>query len=151
MLRERIPVRAFIHITGDGLLNLARIDAPVGFEIETLPPVPPLFTLLQQLGGISPRRVRLRPPPGKARDVKWPVSQRDWCHRAVMMSALDTTPALDRGARDARVAVLIPCYNEARTIGTVVRRFREVLPAAAIYVFDNLGHGQSFPPRARSA
>lgn len=40
-------------------------------------------------------------------------------------------------ARLVQVAVLVPCYNEAATIGTVVRRFREALPAAAIYVFDN--------------
>src|SRR5262249_51874515 len=53
MLRPRVPVRAFIHITSDGLLNLARIDAPVGYEIEALPPVPPVFDLLQRLGGIT--------------------------------------------------------------------------------------------------
>lgn len=35
------------------------------------------------------------------------------------------------------VAVLIPCYNEALTIGSVVRGFREALPYARIYVFDN--------------
>ncbi|HEX2236292.1 MAG TPA: AIR synthase-related protein, partial [Actinomycetota bacterium] len=34
-------------------LNLARIDAPVGFEIETLPPAPPVFSLLQELGGVT--------------------------------------------------------------------------------------------------
>jgi len=37
----------------------------------------------------------------------------------------------------SRVAVLIPCYNEETTVGSVVRDFRAVLPAAAIYVFDN--------------
>lgn len=36
-----------------------------------------------------------------------------------------------------RVAVLIPCHNEALTVGKVVRDFREALPEAAIYVFDN--------------
>lgn len=36
-----------------------------------------------------------------------------------------------------QVAVLIPCYNEALTIGEVVRGFREALPYARIYVFDN--------------
>jgi len=36
-----------------------------------------------------------------------------------------------------RVAVLIPCYNEELTIGTVVRQFRTELPSASIYVFDN--------------
>ncbi len=36
-----------------------------------------------------------------------------------------------------RVAVLIPCYNEAATIAEVVRGFRAVLPRALIYVYDN--------------
>ena len=36
-----------------------------------------------------------------------------------------------------QVAVLIPCYNEAATIGTVVRDFRDALPGAAIHVYDN--------------
>ena len=36
-----------------------------------------------------------------------------------------------------RIAVLIPCYNEAATIGKVVDDFRARLPEAAIYVFDN--------------
>ncbi len=35
------------------------------------------------------------------------------------------------------VAVLIPCYNEAVTIAKVVDDFREALPEAAIYVYDN--------------
>lgn len=33
--------------------------------------------------------------------------------------------------------MLIPCYNEALTIGQVVRDFRRELPAAKIFVFDN--------------
>lgn len=36
-----------------------------------------------------------------------------------------------------KIAVLIPCYNEAATIGKVVRDFRAVLPEAVIYVYDN--------------
>jgi glycosyltransferase involved in cell wall biosynthesis len=35
------------------------------------------------------------------------------------------------------IAVLIPCYNEERTIGDVVRAFRGALPGAVIYVYDN--------------
>jgi len=38
---------------------------------------------------------------------------------------------------DPRIAVLVPCYNEAATIATVVRDFKRVLPQADIYVFDN--------------
>ncbi len=35
------------------------------------------------------------------------------------------------------VAVLLPCYNEERTIAKVVADFRAALPGAAIYVYDN--------------
>jgi glycosyltransferase involved in cell wall biosynthesis len=35
------------------------------------------------------------------------------------------------------IAVLIPCYQEEKTIGKVVKDFQQVLPQAAIYVFDN--------------
>lgn len=37
----------------------------------------------------------------------------------------------------AEVAVLIPCYNEAASIGRVVSDFRRALPLARIYVYDN--------------
>lgn len=36
-----------------------------------------------------------------------------------------------------KIAVLIPCYNESKTIGKVVHDFQEVLPEADIYVYDN--------------
>ena len=36
-----------------------------------------------------------------------------------------------------RIAVLIPCYNESKTIEKVVTDFRRVLPEAVIYVYDN--------------
>lgn len=36
-----------------------------------------------------------------------------------------------------RIAVLIPCYNEAATIGKVIADFQAALPEAVIYVFDN--------------
>ena len=35
------------------------------------------------------------------------------------------------------VAVIVPCYNEAVTIGKVVDDFKRVLPLADIYVYDN--------------
>jgi glycosyltransferase involved in cell wall biosynthesis len=41
-------------------------------------------------------------------------------------------------SRDTKtIAILIPCYQEEKTIGKVVRDFRRVLPEAEIYVFDN--------------
>ena len=36
-----------------------------------------------------------------------------------------------------RIAILIPCYNEERTIAQVIQDFRSQLPDATIYVFDN--------------
>lgn len=35
------------------------------------------------------------------------------------------------------IAVLIPCYNESQTIAKVVKDYREALPEAVIYVYDN--------------
>ena len=36
-----------------------------------------------------------------------------------------------------KIAVLIPCYNEAQTIGKVIADVKENLPEASIYVYDN--------------
>lgn len=36
-----------------------------------------------------------------------------------------------------KIAVLIPCYNEGKTIQSVINNVRQVLPEAVIYVFDN--------------
>lgn len=37
----------------------------------------------------------------------------------------------------SKIAVLIPCYNEAKTIEKVVKDYKKVLPEADIYVYDN--------------
>ncbi len=36
-----------------------------------------------------------------------------------------------------KIAVLIPCYNEAKTVKKVIEDFRRELPEATIYVYDN--------------
>lgn len=38
---------------------------------------------------------------------------------------------------EPRIAVLLPCYNEALTIRELVSRFRAALPTATIYMYDN--------------
>jgi len=43
----------------------------------------------------------------------------------------------DAPQKPPAIAVLIPCYQEEKTIAGVVRDFRQALPEAAIYVFDN--------------
>jgi hypothetical protein len=46
--------------------------------------------------------------------------------------------SLDRHFSESiRMAVLIPCFNEANTVATVISGFKAALPAAEIYVFDN--------------
>ena len=36
-----------------------------------------------------------------------------------------------------KIAVLIPCYNEEKTIGKVIDDFKTALPEAVVYVYDN--------------
>ena len=38
-----------------------------------------------------------------------------------------------------KIAVLIPCYNESKTIAKVVADYKSALPEADIYVYDNNG------------
>jgi phosphoribosylformylglycinamidine cyclo-ligase len=52
MLDAGLAVKAFIHITGDGFLNLTRVEAPVGFVIDRLLPVPPILALIQRHGAV---------------------------------------------------------------------------------------------------
>lgn len=36
-----------------------------------------------------------------------------------------------------RIAVMVPCYNESKTIATVISQFKHALPEAVVYVYDN--------------
>jgi phosphoribosylformylglycinamidine cyclo-ligase len=53
MLDAQLPIKALLHITGDGLLNLRRVQAAMGFVIEQLPEPQPIFRLIQARGRIS--------------------------------------------------------------------------------------------------
>lgn len=53
VLAQITAVRALIHITGDGLLNLPRVDAEIGFVLDAMPPVPPIFDLIQHHGAVN--------------------------------------------------------------------------------------------------
>src|SRR5271169_870253 len=39
--------------------------------------------------------------------------------------------------RECEIAVLVPCFNEELTVGKTVAAFREALPLATVYVYDN--------------
>ncbi len=54
-LERPLAIKGLAHITSDGLLNLLRLHTdsePVGYVIDRLPPVPPIFSLIQQSGNI---------------------------------------------------------------------------------------------------
>jgi cellulose synthase/poly-beta-1,6-N-acetylglucosamine synthase-like glycosyltransferase len=51
------------------------------------------------------------------------------------LSPMRTTAG--EAAAQPRIAVLVPCYNEAATIADVVSDFARALPEATIWVFDN--------------
>jgi phosphoribosylformylglycinamidine cyclo-ligase len=53
MLEAELPIKALLHITGDGMLNLRRIQAEMGFIIDWLPEPPPIFGLIQARGRVS--------------------------------------------------------------------------------------------------
>jgi len=52
ILRQGLPIKALIHITSDGLLNLTRVASAVGYVIQDLPTDLPIFPLIQTLGDI---------------------------------------------------------------------------------------------------
>jgi phosphoribosylformylglycinamidine cyclo-ligase len=55
--RRDLAIRALVNITGDGFLNLARIEAAVGFRLDALPPPQPIFDLIQATGNVPAREM----------------------------------------------------------------------------------------------
>jgi phosphoribosylformylglycinamidine cyclo-ligase len=53
LLDSGVATRGLAHITSGGLGNLLRLRAEVGYEIDDPLPVPPLFDLIQERGGVS--------------------------------------------------------------------------------------------------
>ena len=54
LLESAVDVRGLAHITGEGLLNLLRLDAAVGYRIDAPLPVPPVFELIAERGDVEP-------------------------------------------------------------------------------------------------
>lgn len=53
LLRSEVEVRGLAHITSGGTANLLRLAAAVGYEIDDPLPVPPIFELISERGGIA--------------------------------------------------------------------------------------------------
>ncbi len=52
LLNKGDAIKALIHITGEGFLNLTRVEAEVGFVLDSLPPVPAIFELIKEHGDV---------------------------------------------------------------------------------------------------
>jgi phosphoribosylformylglycinamidine cyclo-ligase len=46
-------VKALVHITSDGFLNLTRVASDVAYVIDALPPTPPIFSVIQRLARVD--------------------------------------------------------------------------------------------------
>ncbi len=55
-----------------------------------------------------------------------------------MTTILDSSKSgTEAAVRQRAIAVLVPCFNEELTVGKTVAAFREALPSATVYVYDN--------------
>ena len=48
-----VTPRGLVHISGGGLLNMARLAADVSYSLDALPPPPPVFALIAEAGRVS--------------------------------------------------------------------------------------------------
>src|SRR5207249_3528590 len=53
VLKSGVDVKALIHITSDGFLNMLRVASPTSYVIEWLPERPPIFNVIQRELGVS--------------------------------------------------------------------------------------------------
>lgn len=53
MLSKDLEIKALMHITGDGFLNLLRTEREVGYQLDFLPPAPSILSLIQEKGNID--------------------------------------------------------------------------------------------------
>lgn len=73
-----------------------------------------------------------------ARDLKAPPKLRgDLAGMAEALAQFAKEQRPQAEPAQPRIAVLVPCFNEEAAVATVVADFRQALPAAEIYVYDN--------------
>ena len=53
LLASEVDVRGLAHITGEGFLNLLRLEAEVGYLLDAPLPVPPIFELIAERGSVE--------------------------------------------------------------------------------------------------
>src|SRR6266496_1182111 len=103
LLRSDVDVRGLAHITSGGLKNLLRLEAEVAYEIDDPLPVPPIFTLIQELGDVG--------------DEEMHEVFNMGCGFCVVVAATD---------EDAALEILRGHYPEAKRIGRAIQGTPEV-------------------------
>jgi phosphoribosylformylglycinamidine cyclo-ligase len=103
LLRSEVEVHGLAHITSGGVGNLLRLAADVAYEIEAPLPVPPIFELIRERGGVG--------------DEEMHEVFNMGCGFCVVVPAGDEATAL---------AILAPHYPGAAPIGRVVAGPRAV-------------------------
>ncbi len=103
LLRSGLPVHGLAHITGGGLQNLLRLNDAVGFEIDDPLPVPPIFGLVQEHGGVR-----------RGRDV------------GGLQHGLRLLRVVPEAAADDAAALLAAHHPGTRRIGTVTDRAGQI-------------------------
>jgi phosphoribosylformylglycinamidine cyclo-ligase len=96
LLASDVDVRGLAHLTSGGLDNLLRLEAEVGYEIDSPLPVPPIFELIQELAEV---------PDDEMREVF-----NMGCGFCCLVAAFDS---------DAALELLRPHYPDAKRIGSV--------------------------------
>jgi phosphoribosylformylglycinamidine cyclo-ligase len=126
-----LSVKALLHITGDGLLNLARVAAPVGFVIDRPLPPQPIFALIQRAAQVSDAEMYRTFNMGTGFAVVVPPAEAEALHRH------------RRAARAARARVIGYATPDAQR--------RIWLPGAALVGVGKAFQAADAPPPARSA
>jgi phosphoribosylformylglycinamidine cyclo-ligase len=112
LLRSGAPVHGLAHITGDGVLNLKRLNPAVGFTIDSPLPVPDICTWLCDAGAIDAAQAF-----------------------QVFNMGCGFVAVVPPGAADDAVAVLASHHPGARAIGRVTDAAGQVsLPGLAVAV-----------------
>jgi phosphoribosylformylglycinamidine cyclo-ligase len=103
LLRSAVEVRGLAHITSGGLGNLLRLTADVGYEVDDPLPVPPVFELIAERGGVG--------------DAEMHDVFNMGCGFCVVVPSRDEPAALD---------LLRPHYPGVKRIGRAVEGPREI-------------------------
>ena len=119
MLNAGVPVRGLAHISGDGLLNLLRLDADAAYRLDALPPPPPVFDAVQREGGVSPAEMR-----------------------RVFNMGVGFCVVVPRASADAALEAVASAGGDARVIGAVEEgKRRVILPSERL-----IGENGAFAP-----